>query len=140
MIALADSQTAHSGNSAPLSPNYFGIAVFAAIQWLKLCTVAALSALICSLSTSLLFSVAVSFGAVAICSMGEIGNSLGAPETAMSDIAAIIFPNLRVFNASEAFAFAPVDAAAAAAAAGYAAIYIVLCLSLAAWAFSKREF
>ena len=28
----------------------------------------------------------------------------------------------------------------AAAAAGYAAIYIVLCLSLAAWAFSKREF
>ena len=30
--------------------------------------------------------------------------------------------------------------AAAAAAAGYAAIYIVLCLSLAAWAFSKREF
>ena len=75
MIALADSQTAHSGNSAPLSPNYFGIAVFAAIQWLKLCTVAALSALICSVSTSLLFSVAVSFGAVAICSMGEIGNS-----------------------------------------------------------------
>ena len=140
MIALADSQTAHSGNSAPLSPNYFGIAVFAAIQWLKLCTVAALSALICSVSTSLLFSVEVSFGAVAICSMGEIGNSLGAPETAMSDIAAIIFPNLRVFNASEAFAFAPVDAAAAAAAAGYAAIYIVLCLSLAAWAFSKREF
>ena len=83
---------------------------------------------------------AVSFGAIAICSMGEIGNSLGAPETAMSDIAAIIFPNLRIFSASEAFAFAPVDVSAAAAAAGYAAIYIVLCLSLAAWAFSKREF
>ena len=56
MIALADSQTAHSGNSAPLSPNYFGIAVFAAIQWLKLCTVAALCANMLGFNIAAFFS------------------------------------------------------------------------------------
>ena len=123
-----------------LSPNYAGIAVFAAIQWAKLCAIASVSALVCSVSTSLLFSVAVSFGIAAICSMGGISDALGAPKTFVGDLSAVIFPNLKVFSASEAFAFGAVDTWASLAAFAYAAAYSAICLALSAWAFAKREF
>ena len=129
-----------AGPSGGLSPNYAGMAVFSAVQWAKLCAVASVSALVCSVSTSLLFSVAVSLGIVAISSMGGIGEALGAPKTLAGEVAAAVFPNFKVFSASEAFAFGAVDAGAALAALAYAAAYSALCLVLAGWALSKREF
>lgn len=138
MIALASGSAPAAAGG--ISPNYAGIAVFAAIQWAKLCAIASVSALVCSVSTSLLFSVAVSLGIVAICSMGGISDALGAPKTFMGDLSAVIFPNLKVFNASEAFAFGAVDTGASLAAFTYAAAYSAVCLALSAWAFTKREF
>lgn len=140
MLAIAESSMSKSAAAGNLAPNYAGIIVFAAVQWAKLCTIASITALVCSASASLLFSVVVSLGIVAICSMGEISSSLGAPKTFVSDAASIIFPNLQIFNASENFAFAPIDFAAMSAAVIYAIIYICICLFAGAWAFSKREF
>ena len=141
MLELAQSSLPQSAQAAAnAAPNYAGIVVFTAIQWSKLCSIAAITALVCAASTSLLFSVVVSLGVVAICSTGEIGASLGAPKTFISETSSIIFPNLQIFNTSEAFAFAPVKISAAIGAGAYALVYTSVCLFASAWIFSKREF
>jgi len=120
--------------------NYAGLCVYAALQWCKLCAIAAVTALVCSVSTSLLFSVVVSFMALSVSIMAEATLGLGGELTNFTRTAAAIFPDLGIFNASEAFAFAPVNIMAALAAAAYAAVYAATSCALASWLFSRREF
>ena len=136
MIALVQ---AAGGGSAEASADYAGVAGFAAVQWAKLCTVAAIAAFIASASESLLFSIVMSFAVVVACSMESAGKALGVASNWASETTALIFPNFAVFAASESFAFGGVDFLSAGAAFLYAAVYIIVCIALASWIFSKRE-
>ncbi len=133
------------GSAAPrlsggLETNYAGVAAYAIIQWVKLCAVASVSAFICSVSRSLLFSVVTSFMVLAISIMGEATLALGDSSTVFSRAAAIIFPDFNTFNASEVFAFSPVSPGQFFALAGYGILYFTACSLLSSWLFSKREF
>lgn len=139
---LAYTHAAFNSRGANLipSPNYAGLCVFALIQWLKLCAIAAITALVCSASRSLLFSVVVSFMILAVSLMGYAAFALGGNPGELARIASFAFPDFRIFAESEAFAFAPIDLKAAASAIAYALIYIAAAGLAASWIFSRREF
>lgn len=120
-------------------PNYAGFFTFCALQWAKLCTIAAVSVFVCSLSNSMMFSTVVSFMFLAASLMASATMWLGV-ETAASRIFASLLPDLRMFSAAEAFAFGKVDWIVFAILAAYALVYCALCGALAAWIFGRREF
>lgn len=126
--------------SAGLDTNYAGVAAFAFVQWIKLCAIASVSALVCSVSTSLLFSVIVSFMILAISMAGELTLWLGGKSEGFVKIVSYVFPDFHVFNAVETFAFAPVDLPQFAAACAYGIIYAAAALACASILFSKREY
>ncbi len=140
MLAITRAGFAESQAADAPQINYVGVWLFAVAQWVKLCTVAAVSVFVCSVSTSLLFSASVSFMALAVSMAGEITLNLGGKTGGVVGVAARLFPDLHIFGALESFAFAPADAAVFAAAAGYGTVYCAAALAAAAFAFSRREF
>ena len=126
--------------SQGLTINYFGVSVFCFVQWLRLCTIASITTLVCTLSSSLLFSAVISFAIMAIGMIGSAIEFFGAKENFASQIASVLFPNLQVFSVAETFAFEEVSLKIFAMCSAYAVIYIAVCLCLSAFAFSKREF
>ncbi|MBP3357788.1 MAG: ABC transporter permease subunit [Opitutales bacterium] len=122
------------------SINYIGVFAFAFIQWIKLCAICAISAFICSASTSLLFSVIVSFMVLAVSMAGDITLRLGGKQEGFTELVSWIFPDFHVFNVAENFAFAPINIGDFFASAGYGIIYCVCALIASAIMFSKREF
>ena len=140
MLAITRAGFAEAQATDAPQVNYFGVWIFAFAQWIKLCTIAAVSVFVCSVSTSLLFSASVSFMALAISMAGEITLNLGGETGGVLGVVSRLFPDLHVFGALEPFAFAPVNAAVFAAAAVYGTIYCAAALAAAAFAFSRREF
>ncbi len=128
------------GNANAIAPNYIGILAFAIAQWTKLCAIAAISIFICAASTSFLFSVVVSFMAFAVSMAGDITARLGGKTEGFAAIASWLFPDLHVFVASEAFAFAPINPIEFIMACGYGTTYSLAALIAASIMFAKREF
>ena len=126
--------------SAGLYTNYAGVCAFAFAQWCKLCAISAVSAFICSVSSSLLFSVIVSFMVLAASTAGEVTLWLGGKSEGFARLASYIFPDFHVFSALESFAFGPIDTGQFAAACAYAALYSFAAVAAAAFGFSRREF
>lgn len=114
-----------------------GFCAFAFLQFLKLVTVAAMATFVCMVSRSLMFSVIVSFMACAVSLV--IGSEFTEAGGAFERAAAWVFPNLRVFEASEAFIFEGAKVSALLAAAAYSAVYSAALCALGIWAFSGRE-
>ncbi len=121
-------------------PNYLGVLAFAFTQWVKLCAIAAISAVVCSASTSLLFSIVVSFMALSVSLVGDITLRLGGKSEGIIELTTWIFPDLHIFATTEKFAFAPVDYLEFFAVCGYGTIYSLASIFVAILIFSKREF
>lgn len=122
------------------SINYLGVFAFAFVQWIKLCAICAISAFICSASTSLLFSVVVSFMVLAVSMAGDVTLRLGGKKEGFVEFVSWIFPDFHVFNIAENFAFAPINLADFLASSGYGLIYCMCALLASSIMFSKREF
>lgn len=120
--------------------NYVGVFAFAFLQWIKLCAICAISAFICSASTSLLFSIVVSFMVLAVSMAGDITLRLGGKKDGFAEIVSWIFPDFHVFNIAETFAFAPINLAEFCTILAYGFIYCVAGLLVSTIMFSKREF
>ncbi len=140
MLAYTHSAFNSRGINSTLPPNYGGFCVFVVIQWLKLCAIAAIAALVCSAARSFLFSVIVSFMALAVSFMNNAAFALGETPNVFTNVASSVFPDLGIFAESEAFVFAPVDINAAAGAVAYALTYVIAAGLIASWIFSRREF
>lgn len=120
-------------------PNYLGFFSCCFLQWTKLCTVSAISILICSMSRSMMFSTIISFMVFAASLMASATVAMGA-ETSMVRFATTIFPDLQMFSAAEEFIFAPTDFLIFSIIFGYALVYSITSCALASWIFSRREF
>lgn len=120
-----------------LSLNLGGFAAFAFLQFLKLMTIASMAAFICMVSRSLMFAIIVSFMACAVSLM--LGSEFMEAGGILEKSAGLLFPNLRIFEASEKFIFEGIDTAKFFAAFAYSIIYIFVFCALAVWAFANRE-
>lgn len=138
-VSLLAAQIA-SGVKAADGANFAGLAVYCGVQWLKLCMCAAVAAAVCGVSGSFLFSLAVSFMCVFVSVMGNSLAGLGGNANAFVEIASYLFPDFRLLDTAEAFAFGGVDFGLSACLCAYAAIYICSAAALAAFLFSRRDF
>ena len=138
MLAITSLGISNADDVAQI--NYLGVFAFALSQWVKLCAICAISVFICSASTSLLFSVVVSFMVLAVSMAGEITLRLGGKKEGFAEFVSWIFPDFHVFNVAETFAFAPINVADFFAILGYGAIYCIAGLIASSIMFSKREF
>lgn len=120
--------------------NYVGLFCYCFIQWLKLCMCASISALMCSLSKSFLFSTAVSFMCVLIFTMADTVISLGGRDSDTVKVVSFLLPDLQLLSRAEAFVFGALNASTFVLLAIYALIYIFCCSILASCFFSKRDF
>ncbi|MGF1448799.1 MAG: ABC transporter permease [Opitutales bacterium] len=128
--------------------SYGGLALFAVLQWLRLCLLAAITLFIGSFAGTSLYTVVVSFFVTLICQLQYIATG-ATDETTHPLIAAFVFaftrvfPNLQLFNvgdplvfpsrATEPLGWAPLEIA------GVALLYTLASLGLAVYAFRKRE-
>ncbi len=122
------------------TPDFAGLAAYVFLQWVKLVLVAAMSVLICSLSSSLMFSIIVSFMVMSASMIGAADFGAKGDMNMAQHIAAIIFPDLHVFARSEKFIFAGVDMAAFGLCVAYGAVYAFAAGLLASYCFNKRAF
>lgn len=141
MCAYTYGQLASRSNAANLlHPNYFGMAVYAVLQWAKLSAIAAMACMVCSVSTSLMFSILISFTVLAGTMMRSASLWMEVGDGIALKFAGAIFPNLEFFSKAEAFAFAPIDWGISAAAIIYALVYVFASCFVSTWLFGKREF
>lgn len=119
--------------------SYVGLLSYCFVQWLKLCMCASVAGLICSLSKSFLFSVAVSFMCVFVCVMGSALVFLDADKTWLNIVTTTLLPDFQLLDVAETFVFNGVDFQFVQLSA-YAVIYIVCACALASYFFSKRDF
>ncbi len=119
--------------------SYVGLLCYCFVQWLKLCMCASVAGLICSLSKSFLFSVAVSFMCVFVCVMGNALVFLDADKTWLNVATTILLPDFQLLDVAEIFVFNGVNNAMASVV-GYAFIYIVCVCALTSYFFSRRDF
>jgi ABC-type transport system involved in multi-copper enzyme maturation permease subunit len=122
------------------SVNFFALFLYCVLQWLKLCMCVGVAIVICSLSKSFLFSVAISFMCVAICIMGETIAGLGGEDNIASIVAKYLMPNFQLLDVSEAFIKDNITLSNFGLLSAYALIYICACSMLATFFFSKRDF
>ncbi len=139
-LALVETSFAVAEDAPSAQINYVGLFCYCAIQWLKLCMCASVTALICSLSKSFLFSTAVSFMCVLVATMADTVASLGGEGGMTSAVVKFVLPDLQMLNISENFVFDKFNISTFFNLSIYASIYIICCASLAAWSFSKRDF
>lgn len=140
LLAVQIASGAASGTAAADGANFAGLAVYCGVQWLKLCMCAAVAAAVCGVSGSFLFSLAVSFMCVFVSVMGNSLAGLGGNANAFVEIASYLFPDFRLLDTAEAFAFGAVDFRLSAFLCAYAAVYICAAAGLAAFLFSRRDF
>ncbi len=128
--------------------SFSGLALFAFLQWLRLCLLAAITLFIGSFAGTSLYTVVVGFFVTMICQLQYIASD-ATDETSHPLLVAFtfaftrIFPNLQLFNvgeplvfpgrASEPLEWAPLQIV------GVALLYTVASLGLAVYAFRKRE-
>ncbi len=122
------------------SVNYLSFALYCSIQWLKLCMCSGVSIVICSLSRSFLFSVAVSFMCIVICVMGEAIADLGGKGNISLHIAVWLLPDFQFLDVADAYAKNLLTIKDSILLGGYALIYIVVSALLSSWMFSRRDF
>ncbi len=116
-----------------------GFWVFVLCQWFKLCLIAAVAEAVCSVSSSLMFSVTVSFMLVAGGILSSIDISPLADKNIAQIFAAVLLPDFNFFSVSEKYAFSAPSYAQTLAAGAYAAVYFALAGAAAAWCFSKKS-
>lgn len=118
----------------------FGLAAWGVAQCFKLLTVTAITALVCSVSGSLMFSVTVSGMCLAIslvCSsdiyaLSDVPNFMRA--------LSMLFPDFAIYNATDLFPFGGADMRVLAVCAANALIYSAFAAASAVFVFSRREF
>ena len=145
-IEIAE-QAAQMGNPAP----YFsvpGLLSAAALQWLRLGVVAALTLFICSFACSFLYTVVVSTMALLACQLqGLARESLSRSDSAgwvqgVANVLGHLIPDLQVFDLGVPLALeanANGASAAALSALGYGLLYLPVLLLLSVWVFADRE-
>ena len=138
-VSLLAAQIA-SGVEPADGANFAGLAVYCGVQWLKLCMCAAVAAAVCGVSGSFLFSRAVSFMCVLVSVLGNSLAGLGGNASAFAECASYLFPDFRLLDTAEAFAFGAVDFGLSAFLCAYASVYICAAAALAAFLFSRRDF
>ncbi len=116
-----------------------GFWVFVLCQWLKLCLIAAMACAVCSVSSSLMFSVTTSFMLVAAGILASIDTGPLADKNIAQIVATVLLPNFNFFSESEKYAFSAPSCIQTSAAAAYAAGYFVIAGAAAAWCFSRRS-
>lgn len=132
--------SSRAANSNYSAINLCGILCYGILQWAKLSTISAVTAAVCAVSGSLMFSVISSFLILAATMIRSANLWFGGNENIAGEIASAIFPNLEIFAKSENFAFSAIDVNLAISAGAYALIYFLLCTTIASWLLSKREF
>ncbi|MGF1483816.1 MAG: ABC transporter permease [Opitutales bacterium] len=157
-VALIEAAEAAVGRAALLESDtpfadgglvsYSGLALFALLQWLRLCLLAALTIFIGAFSGTNLYTVVVGFFATLICQLQYIAAD-GVAQTeniflkAFTFVFSRVFPNLQLFNVGDVLVF-PFTASEPLGVApseiiGVSLLYTAVFLGLAVYAFRKRE-
>ncbi len=129
--------------------SYLGLAGFAALQWIKLGVLCAITLFISSFSNTNLYSVVVSFFVLIICQLQYIARdsweNIGNPVLkGLVWALSLLFPNFQMFNVGDVMLF-PHEATESLgvgtpwAIAGYGVVYILVFIGLAVYAFRRRE-
>jgi ABC-type transport system involved in multi-copper enzyme maturation permease subunit len=140
-IATTDGDAAVARTHA----DFFSLALFVGLQWVKFGVVAGATVLIASFGRTTLFTICVSFLALTIAHLQYLAHDAWSrAATPVLRIAAgalaWTFPNFQVFNVGDRIAAGgvlPLDLAGRIA--GYGMIYLVVLLGLAVFGFRRRE-
>lgn len=127
--------------------SFGGIAVFAALQWIRLGIVAALTMAVSSFAQTHLYAVIVSFCAVLVCQLQYVFSDFaddakaGVFARGAAASAAKLIPNLQIFNVGELLVLDPVGLSSTAlwSAVGAGALWIAVFLAISALFFRFRE-
>ncbi|MGE9294384.1 MAG: ABC transporter permease, partial [Puniceicoccales bacterium] len=122
--------------------NYLGLAGFAALQWIKLGVLCAITLFVSSFSNTNLYSVVVSFFAMIICQLQYIArdswDSIGNPVIkGVVWTLSLLFPNFQMFNVGDVMLFPggteTLSASTPWAIAGYGLVYIIVFIGLSVY-------
>lgn len=128
--------------------SFGGIAVFAALQWVRLGVVAALTIAVSSFAQTHLYAVVVSFCGVLVCQLQYVFQDFAADAKAggnaarsVAEACARLIPNLQLFNVGELLAFdsAGLSACALWSAVGAGTLWIAVFIAIAVLFFRFRE-
>ncbi len=125
--------------------NYAGVAEFVLLQWLKFGVIGAFTMLIASFAQTNLFTIFTAFLVLVICHLQHLAQDAwarasGAVAWLGSAALAVVFPNFQLFNVGDRVAAGHgITADLALPICGYAITYVGVVLSLAVFAFRRRE-
>jgi len=135
---------AEGGGSGHLVP-FGSVVAFCALQWLRLCLVAAMTLAVASYASSALFAVCVGFVMTVICHLQHLMREPGVlADGGVGRVAlaalGFVFPNFQLFNLGDlVVADDGLGVGLMLGVAVYGALYIAVYAALAAYCFSKRD-
>jgi ABC-type transport system involved in multi-copper enzyme maturation permease subunit len=131
---------------ADLRVQFWGLAIYAFLQWLKFSVLAAITILVASFSNTNLFTVVMAFLIQLICQLeyiaADVWKNSNSTWQQTHTWLLNVFPNFQLFNVGDLLVFPisdPLPRAALAAAMGYGVAYVVVILALAVFSFRGRE-
>lgn len=131
---------------APTPVDFYGIAIFAALQWLRLGIVAALTMAVSSFAQTFLYAVVISFCGLLIGQLQYVlrdfsgGENVGAASKIFSVACSILIPDLQQFNVGRALVFdGGLSSDALLGMCGSGIVWIAALVVVAVWFFRFRE-